>query len=107
MKKNKKRISPKNIVITNILNNKKCPVCRKVKEKVIHFTHKDKLRNKIKIELLLCEDCCLLYKHEIVKTKDKNYLYLVPILNSMLKEVGQFEEKTVEQIQEEMEIKIE
>jgi len=103
--KNKKR--PKDLVLTNILNNRKCPACKKLKEIVIHFIHKDILHNKRKIELLLCEDCCMLYKNEIIKNKDKQYMHLVPILNSMLKTMGKFEEKTIEQIKEEMEIKIE
>ena len=104
--KKKQKSRPKDIVLTNIIKNKRCPVCKKEKEQVIHFIHKDYLRNKRILELFLCEDCCIAHKNEIIKNNDKQYMQFVPILNSMLKAVGKFEEKTVEQIKKEMEIKL-
>jgi hypothetical protein len=105
--KNKKKNRPKDLVLTNIIKDTKCPVCKEIKEKVIHFIHKDIRRNKRILELFLCEDCCISHKNEIIKNNDKKYIQFVPILNSMLKATGKFEEKTIDQIQEEMEIKVE
>ena len=99
-----KSIKDKNVVIAHIINDKVCPSCKKEKQKLVHFLHKDTFKNKRILELLLCEDCLIMHKQRILEKKDKRFFYLVPILNTMLKVVGRFEEKTLEQLESEFEI---
>lgn len=88
----KKSENKKDLVSITLYKNRKCPSCGDRKDVVVHFLHKDTLRNKRIMELLLCEDCVVSHRKEIVDKKDKRFFALIPILNSMLKETGRFEE---------------
>jgi hypothetical protein len=88
----KKTENKKDLVSITLYKDRKCPSCGERKDVVIHFLHKDTLRNKRIMELLLCEDCVVSHRKEIVEKKDKRFFALIPILNSMLKEVGIFDE---------------
>jgi protein-arginine kinase activator protein McsA len=100
----KKTERTNDLVSTTLHNNSYCPSCRKLKNTVIHFIHKDVLHNKRRIELLLCENCIDDYKQQIIRDKNKNLFSFIPILNTMLKAVGKFEEKSLEQLESEFEI---
>lgn len=91
------------LVQVTLHNDKKCPECKQVK-KTIHFVHKNTFKDKRLIELLLCEDCTRKYQESIIASKDKKFFYLLPMLNSMLQKVGKFEEKTIEQLNQELEV---
>ncbi len=100
----KQNKSDNNLILTNTLYDRKCPSCGNLKSKLVHFVHKDVFKNKRILELLLCEDCLIAHKQQIIEKKDKKFFYLVPILNSMLKAIGRFEEKSLEQLESEFEI---
>jgi|WetSurMetagenome_2_1015567.scaffolds.fasta_scaffold910679_2 hypothetical protein len=78
------------LVLLTIKKDHRCPSCRKTKDQVIHFIHKNKLTGKRVIELLMCKDCILLYRKEALEKKDAKLLPFVPIFNSMLKSIGEY-----------------
>lgn len=101
----RKKVERNNDLVSKIIHkNRKCPSCGVVKPQVVHFLHKDILRDKRLLELMLCEDCIEKSRKEILETKNKRMYPLVPVLNSMLQVFGKFEEKSTEQLEKEFEL---
>lgn len=105
IKTNRRKINiKKDIVLINIKNNYICPECKIRKEQVIHFIHKSSTTYKRLVEMCLCEECILSTRQKILESKNKNLFYIIPVLNSMLKKIGKFEEKSFEQLESEFNI---
>jgi len=97
----KKKVRNNDLVLTTVYKERRCPSCRKKKDDVIHFLHKNILHSKIILELLLCKDCIVKNRNEIIEKKAKNHFYLIPIFNTMLKAIDFVpEELSIDQIAE-------
>ena len=97
----KKRIRNNDLVLTTVHHNKKCPSCKTNKGNVIHFLHKNVLKEKRLLEFFICSDCVKTTRQRIIIDKAKDHFYLIPIFNSMLQAAGIVpEELSIDQIAE-------
>jgi len=101
-KEEKLNLKDRQFVTYLILKGKKtgkCPRCELRKEGV-YFIHKDMVLRKNVFELFLCKECLRLLKTDIMEEKITKRKYLVPVLNTMLEVIGEWDELEAKKMEE-------